>query len=616
MTTLGEAFIEVHADTRPFDKELAAKIKSAVAAMGDEGKKESIKAGSKIGKGIQDGLDKEEPKVRNRFVRLGMFFKRQADKWGNAFQDTFTKMAKGNFILTRVFGQMALAAGGATRRVVRLGAATARATGDLAEFAAISGTLVVKGLGRLIGIATDVAGTLTTLQASGTKVAASLGALFTELVSLGAPFVAVAAAAFLLTGAFVVLAGVLVVIIAPFATLLNLLLTLPTLFTLLVAAIIPLVVGLNGLGDALALVFEKDPKKFAEGLKKLSPVMREVTNTLRPFRKQFEFFRNAIQTSLFEPILQVLGPALRALLPILTGNLAMVASALGKIIASVLQLVSSRAALNGIATIMGEFATFLANNAGVVTTIIDALGRAAVAALPIVLQLLDKFNGFLVKFADWITGAISDGRFEGWLQTALDDLKSIWGLIEAIIKLFAEMFTQTDEGGRKFLDKITDAINKITVWMQSPEGKKGMQDMVDLAILFAEAFELVLKWVKLVLESFIGIKRIIEWILDHPIGRVLAGPGAFVADHFSGGGVVPQDEMAFVHKGEPILDPANSVTKNQAILQEAGMLDVLGGSTVVNVFIGAEQLNTRIDQRIGRNNQINAHALLAGPRGV
>jgi hypothetical protein len=621
VTTLGEAFIEVHADTKPFARELATQLKAILKSVDAKISPETVGIGQKIAQGVAHGVDKDSEKIRQSFRKTGNKIGEEGKSWVDKLLAPFDKMSKGNFILTRLFGQMIASAGRLTQRIGRLALSMGRAGKASVGLAAAFGAASIAGFKVLFGLAVDTTEVLGNFASAASAAGKAWLAFGSQIIGFLPGLIGAVVMIGLLVGAVVALAGVLVVILAPFAGLLNLALLLPAALSVLLTVILPLVLAFKGLGDAMSLVFEKDPKKFAEGLKKLSPTMQALVKTIRPFRTELERLQKTVQKAFFDPILQQLGPTLSEILSVLLVGFSNIASALGVGIQNLLAALASPEVTGALIEIMDMIATFLSNNSTVLAGLFTALTLAAQAALPMVLDLLQAFSDFLTKFGGWIEGAITDGRFEKWLQRGKDDLKAIWNLIQSLITLFGEMFAQTDEGGRSFLEKVTKTLDKITAWIKSPEGKKAMQDLVTLAGQFADALEIALKFVKLILGTYLAIAEAIKWINSHPIkkvtpGQALGGLGGVVLDRFSGGGVVPHDEMAVVHQGEPILDPANSVARNRSILAEAGMLDVLAGGQqpVVNVFVGNEQLDARTDYRIAQANRATARQLTTGPR--
>lgn len=630
MTTIGEAFIEVHADTKAFDAELAKKLKASLGAADKKLAPESKKLGENISKKVGDGVDKQTPWIRRALRRIGDLMDKEGKGWVAKLKAPFEKMAKGNFILTRIFGQMVVALGGATRKVVQF----TRITFRLAEaFIAVSAALIGAGVTAIqafLGFGGDLAKQLSTVQSTAVQLSAALAAFAAQIAAMAPSIIAVVAVLALLSAAIAAVVAILIVALAPFATLIGFLTLLPTLVTGAIVTLIPFLVVMHGITDAFAALQEKDPKKFAEKLKGLPPVMQQLVRAVKPVLPILRVFRDNIQAAFLGPILTALQPFLKTVIPALGVGLTAISEAIGNIALSIMRLLMSREALDGLNEIMGQIALFLQENSGTITELIRALGRVAVAMLPSVLELFTKFGGFLSDFAKWIEGAITDGRFQGWLDTAIKSAAKIWGLIKALINLFKTLFSSTDEGGRKFLDKITRAINKFTTWLQSPDGQEALDNAVTVALAFADAFKAALQYVVGVLETINKIVEAIKWIRDHqPFQKDFSGQKDVTPSpsggklgkkkkSFSGGGVVPEDEIAMVHKGEPILDPANSIGRNRQILADAGMLDTLSsaGSTIVNVYLGTERLDERVDYRIAKSNRVMARTLATGTRSV
>jgi len=618
VTTLGEAFIEVHADTKPFAREIAPQLKTILDAVGKDGNRRAKIAGQKISDGLDDGIGSRFPILRTRFATLGRWIddlRDRIDKQGG-LRSAFDRLARGNFILTRLFGNFALRVGAVFRSIGRLtrGMFSLIHGIDLV-FQGVVG-LAVEGFKTFIGVGGDLARVQSTLALGFTRIGAALAAAAAELIAAAPAVATMVVVVAALSAALGVLFFALTVALAPFAALLNLALLIPAALTVLLAVIMPLIVALKDLGDAMGLVFEKDPKKFIEGFKKLPPVMRQLVSVLRPFRAEFAALRDIVQQQFFDPILKQLGPTLKATLGKLTEGFAAVANSLGSLIASIMRAFAQPEMINMIRDMLFTVADFIRTNSDVLVQLLVALGAMANAALPVVVELLNKFGDFLGEFAAWIMGAITDGRFEQWLRIGISALSVIWGLVKALIGLFAALFSRLQTGGKDFLTILTNAINRFTAWVKSPEGSHALENMVKLAKLIAKAFEIALGFVIQMVNKLSKIIDAINWINNHignPLGAL--GKAAQWAGGFAGGGIVPHDGLAMVHNNEAILDPANTISRNRAILADAGMRDVMQPEgTIVNVYVGNEQLDARTDYRITRANQRTARSLSTGAR--
>lgn len=620
MATLGEAFIEVHADTRPFARELNAEVKAILkkidATVGVEGRK----IGTSLGDGIGEGLNKSGDDAAMTFgQRLRARMRRIGTEAADEFRNSFQRLATSNFILFRVLGNIAQRMGSLFTTIRRVGGEVFNVTKTLLQANKAMLQLGFQGVKSLLGLANNLGDALGSAQQAGAQLAGSLGSLATSAASGGIGLLAMAAAAVLLTSVMAALTAVLVVALAPFATLLNFALLLPGALAVVLGVIAPLVIALHNLGDVMDLVFEKDPKKFAEGFKELPPVMQQLTMSLRRLVPLFNQIQNTVQRKFLGPILSVLEPTLRRIGPALTRGLGTAAQAMGVFVAQVLNLLNTPAFQKFIDELFPAIARIVDTMGPPTLHILTALATVATASLPIIELLITKLGGFIDQFATWLEAVVADGRFQKFLDDAILSAQAIWDLIKALIVLFAEMFTQTDEGGRKFLEKITKAVNEFTKWLRSPDGKKALQDAVVLALAFAEAFRIALGFVRVIVTELSKGFRLALALLNL-IGVIDSKDTTASirnrqpANSFSGGGVVGYDQIAMVHKGEPILDPANSADKNRSILSDAGMLDLLSQGQSITVNIGNTRLDEYIDYRIQTSQRSQATSVKYGAR--
>jgi hypothetical protein len=623
MATLGSAYAEIHADTRPFAKELNKQIKEHLRKFDAAAGKEGITIGATLGKGIGKGLDDQTDRSllswRQRFVDWA---KNVGHDGGNEFAKAFHRMATGNFILFRVIGRLGERIGALFTTVRRVATETVKFAGSLLKANKAMLELGFEGIKSLLGFTNDFSRSLASAQSAGASLAGAIASLAASASSGAVGLAAMAAAAVLLTSVLAALAAILIVAAAPFSQLLNFALLIPAALSVLLGVIAPLVIALHGLGDALELVFEQDPEKLAKGLAKLSPVMRQLTTTLRTFVPLFRSIQQVVQENFLGPIIATIGPLLKRIGPILSNGLSAAAAAMGIFVADVLRLLQTPIFTRFINELFPSIARMIETLSPALIQLLMALATATLAALPTVELLIGKLSTFLTDFAKWIEETVADGRFQQFLDDAIASAGAIWDLIKALIGLFAALFAETDEGGRKFLDRITEAVNEFTKWLRSPDGKQALRDAVVLALAFAAAFSAALKIIRVIVSVLSDAIRKAYKLLE--LVGIIGGKqasirarqgGLQIAPQYQGGGVVPHDQIAMVHKGEPILDPANSADRNRGILADAGMLDLLSQPSVTNVYVGNEKLTEYIDFRVQQYNRGNAKSMSYGPRG-
>lgn len=620
MATLGEAFIEVHADTRPFARELKREVdailKKIDATIGTEG----ARIGESLGRGLRDGLNDSVPDIGGSFGRRFLTQMRRIGRdAADEFEKSFRRLATSNFIFFRVIGRMAQRIGSLFTTLRRVGGELFNVGRALLKANAAMISLGFEGVKSLLGFSNDLSRSLASAQQAGAQLAGAVTSLAASAASGAIGLAAMAAAAVLLTSVLAALTAILVVALAPFAALLNFALLIPAALAVVLGVVAPLVIALHGLGDALELVFERDPKKFAEGFAKLSPVMRDLTTSLRTLLPLFTAIQRTVQRGFLGPILSTLAPTLKNIGPALTKGLGTAAMAMGVFVAQAIHLLNTPAFTRFINDLFPAVARIVDTMGPPTLHLLTALATLATATLPTVERLVGRLGGFIDRFATWLETIVADGRFQQFLDSAILSLDAIWGLIKALILLFAEMFAQTEEGGRKFLEKITLAVNEFTRWLKSPEGKKALQDAVVLALAFAEAFRIALAFIRVIVTQLskafrtaLEVLRLIGLIESRDTQASIRG--RMPANTFSGGGVVGYDQIAMVHKGEPILDPANSADRNRSILAEAGMLDLLSQPTVTNVYVGGVKFAEYVDYRIATANRSTAKSVTYGAR--
>lgn len=620
MATLGEAFIEVHADTRPFAKEVRAEIKAILRSIDAQVTVEGRRIGGHLGDGIGQGLNESGDEAALSFgQRLRARMRKIGQEAGQEFSNSFNRLATSNFILFRVLGSLAQRMGALFTTLRRVGGEIFGFGKALLVANKAMLQLGFQGIKALLGFSNNLSGALGSASSAGAQLAGSLGSLATSALSGGIGLAAMAAAAVLLTSVLAALTAVVIVALAPFASLLNLALLIPGALAVILGIVAPLAIALHNLSDVLGLVFEKDPDKFAKGFAKLSPVMRELTTSLRSLVPLFTMIQNTVQRNFLGPIIKTLAPTLRKIGPSLAKGLGIAAGAMGTFVASALKLLSTPAFTKFIDKLFPSIARIIDTLGPPMLSLLTSLAIVATASLPTIELLIGKLGGFIESFAKWLADSVADGSFQRFLDTALASLDSIWALVVSLILLFAEMFTQTDEGGKKFLDKITEAVNKFTAWLKSPDGKRALQDAVILALAFATAFGIALATIRIIVTELSKAFRLALKVLE--LIGIIDSKDTTGAIHnrqprtsFSGGGVVGYDQIAMVHRGEPILDPANSNERNRGILAEAGMLDMLSQPSVTNVYVGNEKLAEYVDYRISTATRSSARSITYGSR--
>lgn len=208
--------------------------------------------------------------------------------------------------------------------------------------------------------------------------------------------------------------------------------------------------------------------KQAEALAALAPAARSVAEEIIGLKPRFEEFRRNIQQALFEPLIGDATKFTETTLPHIEAGMVKVAGTIGEKISGFLDKLSTPRA--------GEFFDKVFASADKIITLVGpgveklftAIARGVEAGLPFIERFAGGLGEGLEKFADFITEAIEDGRFEKWIEDGIrifDELKEITKDAGALIK---ELFTEENiENGLIFLmgiEGIIEAVTSLVGW--------------------------------------------------------------------------------------------------------------------------------------------------------
>lgn len=573
---LGKAYVEIHADTRPFAKELFAEVNAILAAVEKSIGPASVKLGkeigdkvgeglrgqgARIGRNIKDTLDEEVPDVdvdvNVRRSGLRGFLRDARSQFlqlGTAARDSFQTIFSGlKTFVANIF--------------------------NIPEKSPLTGVLTVLAI-------------------------AILPALIPLVIGLGAAF----------------------------ADLLGFVALLPGALGALLAILPPLIVGFMGLTKAIELAFEKDPKKFQEGLKAVSPTVGALAKLFREFVPIFERIGAGIEKAFLTPLVKSLRPALRTLLPVLESGFNTLAGSLGRFFGSLITFLGSPRVTSFLTKLFPSLAGAIDRIGPSVIRILDAMTAAAEAALPFLERVGDAFGGFLTDFAELITRSIEDGSFNDFLEDAFRSLREIKDLVFAILDLFRTLFEETDEDGRTMLRILTELFQQFSDFFKSPDGKAFLKDLTELAILFLDNLKLIIPVAASLAVPFIIVSKVINGMIfavrvlielirealglsNSLEGRrqlirsrgIASNPGS--PPFFADGGITKGPTIAG-EAGPELVVPLTKPNRAAALLNEVGLL----GAPNVYVFLGTSQITEILDVRVEKGLDKQARALANGPR--
>lgn len=437
MATIGEAFIEVHADTKPFDRELDSDLEQVT--------KRSEKSLERTGKEFGDKItDSMGTRIRQRGRDIGRSIERATRN-----------------VIVRVRSIFRFDRQG-FRRAFR------RDIGD--------------SIADEVGAAFDRPGALNRVSEA---VADAVGAGFN--VSGRSPLIAILVPAILAIG------GLIVALLQAVNALVAVLFLIPNLLGAIGLQVGVVAIAFQGMGTAIQGAFAaKNAKELRLALRDLTPSAREFVKSLLPLRTLFDDLRRIIQERFFAQLGGVIQRLQAALSPTLIRGFGDLADAMGRFFAQFSRVLASPQFvqfLNDLFDVTREwilaFGKSLFGKRGFLQGLI-AMGKTLMPFMEtfgaLVLAALDIISELMFRFAE-------SPDTEGWLY---DMARTLQDVINLTITLGAFLFQflkgLNEAGGAEVIQLLNDALQELILFLASPLGQKAMEGIVDLAKIGIASF--------------------------------------------------------------------------------------------------------------------------------
>lgn len=447
MPSLGEAYIEVHADTGPFDRELTASIEAALikaeAAMRSRGRD----AGNAFGEGV-------ETAVKDHTKRIGDDLgddlvkaaenagKRAASAIGNAFEDIGIPNLPDILVNDKDLDR--------SRNRFRQWAS------DVAASVSSAFRSVSTGFGNLTDVLSQ----------------------FSHLSVLANPAVFVSA--------FGILGGAILGLLQVLNPLIALVAALPGAFVGLGAEALVIMAAFDGLGKSIKAAFAA---KNLEELKKATKGFDDsIGNFLRgvySFGILWRQIIDIVQKRFFLPFGDILDRVANVLGSgkILSG-IGQLAYALGKFAAALIDMFESPAFVSLVEDLFPAISRIVDRLAGPFLTLLNGLFNMMDASLPFLQDLADLLGNLMSDFGSWLTTISKNGQLTDFFTKAIDTLKILGQILFDVTELVG-VFLRTlneNETGNNFLRTISLVLEGLTRFFSSKLGQDAIKSMTEAAM--------------------------------------------------------------------------------------------------------------------------------------
>lgn len=479
MAVLGDAYIEVHADTGPFDRELAASVERALIKAETAMRQRGRDAGNAFGEGVRFGIEDQLKNVGDDFSEKLVVSAKQAG--------------------TRVRREISDAIGGDGVDVgVRVRDADLdRESNRLANWAARAGGTIASSLSSAF---TSVGSILPNLldinQSSGLGKFLSQPAILLSVVG---------AAGGLLIG----LSQVLV----PLAALLA---SLPAALSVVGAVALTLTAVFTGLSDAMVNAFTAEtPEEFSKALDGLEGNVRDFVSSFGILGSLWRGLVGIAQREFFFKLDHSFRDFVDQNAVSLQYGIRDVAGALGELADQLMILISSP-----------EFSHFLDVLFAGTTEIVKLLTPGVIAglsgffvlieeSLPFLSELAGRLSQAAESFKEWIQGAKDDGSLQAFFDNALSTLDSIIAVGAAAWNMVKNLLSTLEETGMKdaLFFTLKMALDDLAKFFASEDGKSAIENMVVLTALFITGATQMLIWVMRIIGWLDELGKAVFWVI-------------------------------------------------------------------------------------------------------
>lgn len=472
--SIGKAFIEVHADTSPFHRELPHDLDKAA----DLAEGEFDKTGQKVGGKMGDGIGKE--------------LKRRGKKFAKSIEDG----TKNTIVRVR-----------SLIRFDRIRDSIRR------TFRRDVGNTIAEEIGDALDKTTRRGGIFSKF---GSGIADAIGAGFN--VSGRSPLIAV------LIPALAALVGVIVAAIQAVNALIAVLFIVPGLLASIGLQVGVVAIAFQGLGTAVQKAFAaKNAKELREALKPLTRSARSFVRELLPLRDLFKEIGTKTQEAFFLRLAGAITNVRKALGPSLVSGFQKVAGAAGEFARAFIEMFASPTFVKFFNTLVPATTKWLRSLSPALfgkRGFIVGLLEMATSLMP----FMTKFGEIILRNLATLSGLIfnlaNNPGTQEWLDRMAATLQTVFDLLFNVGEFLFVFMKQLDQaGGQKLIVALSEALMNLMFFLASPVGLKAMEGLVNTGIIGIQVFTGLLEAIFLVLA---GLQFLGEWLTNTAIPALVA----------------------------------------------------------------------------------------------
>lgn len=265
----------------------------------------------------------------------------------------------------------------------------------------------------------------------------------------------------------------------------------------------------SGLAKPIQAAFAaKNVAEFNAAIKGLSPAAQGFVRSLLPVRDLFRDLKSIAQSAFFTAFGNSISKVVNALGPLLRGGFSVVATALGNLFAQLANFFASPVFVKFVQDIIPATLIWLQRFGPSFVSFLTALILMANVATPFLVDLGTMLSGTFTYLAGVLTDLVKSGDFKDWLISMRATFHSVMEFVGQAIRFIAVFLAQLDKaGGRKIIDELANDIEMLANFLASPVGQRAMEGLVDAVIMAIHITTGLIEAVFLLLAAFRAVEE-------------------------------------------------------------------------------------------------------------
>lgn len=265
--------------------------------------------------------------------------------------------------------------------------------------------------------------------------------------------------------------------------------TLPGLITGIGLQVATLMFAFHGLHKAITDAFAaKNAKELQAAIAGLSPEAQKFVKSLLPIRDLFHAIQQTAQNNFFKSFGNTLSVVVKELGPTFFQGIARMATVLGDLFAGIGKVFAGPESKRFLSEVFARTIVWLQQFTPAFLHFLDAFIKLSTQALPFLTTVGAFLANNLDAFATFLDSVTKGDTFQNWLASLTPILDGLGSLVVEFTKFIAALLTSTNKaGGATILSTLADALEKLAFFLASPAGVKGLEGVIDLANLSIQA---------------------------------------------------------------------------------------------------------------------------------